>query len=98
MEPQAVVVRVLEANVYLLPNNRAGPFAEAGAIIQVRAGAYADSLVAEGALEYWNGQAEETTFVSSPAPILDEPERSATVAPPPEEELAVSSRRKRRSE
>ena len=96
---EGVKVQVLEANVYLLPNNRAGAFAEEGQIIEVRAGAYADRLVAEGALAYWNDEMGATTYVAPSAPAEDEhPEVMATVAPPPEAELAVASRRKRRGE
>lgn len=100
MEPDAVVVKVLDANVYLLPNNRAGPFAEAGAIIQVRAGAYADSLVAAGALAYWNGESDPPPTVGPPEPVEPPYERTITptVDPPPTEELASASRKRRRSE
>ena len=96
---EGVTVQVLEANVYLLPNNRAGAFAEEGEIIIVRAGAYADSLVAAGALSYWT----ETPAVPMTAAAGDVSadgfaERVATVPAPPEAEIAAVSRKKRRGE
>ena len=96
---EGVKVRVLEENIYLLPNRRAGPFAEEGQIIFVPTGAYTDELVSLGALEYCGADDEGTTFVPSSLGTGEmEPQRPLTVPSPPVEELARASRRKRRGE
>ena len=96
---EGVTVQVLEANVYLLPNNRAGAFAEEGEIIIVRAGAYADSLVAAGALSYWTETPAASMAAAAGVVATDAVgERVVTVPAPPEAEIAAVSRKKRRGE
>jgi hypothetical protein len=66
-------VHVLEGGVYLLPSRRAGPYAEAGTLIEVPEGPYADELVELGYLMYAPEVVAVTPVSVVPATTVEEP-------------------------